>query len=166
MEEENWVEIDEFPGYAVSDLGRVINTQSEQLKTQSVNQQGHAHVILMKDGEQYRRGVAQLVARAFLDDPPRTWSTPTPIHLDLDKTNCRADNLMWRPRWFATDYHKMLSWPNQRAYRQPVTCITTEHTFDTVLECCQEYGLLPWHVMDAMVNRTYVWPGHLEFALI
>src|SRR3954463_11128186 len=97
--------IDGFPGYSISSYGRVRNDETDRILALTRNQHGVVQVGLMRDGLQYKRGVALLVARAFLD-PPAIETFDTPINLDGDRCNNHIDNLMWRPRWFAVKFHQ------------------------------------------------------------
>lgn len=99
---ERWLKIQEFPRYSISDQGRVRNDDNDRLMTLLVNHSGVVSVYLVRDGRQYNRGVAKLVATHFL--PHSTDIANTPMHLDGDRTNNAADNLIWRPRWYATKY--------------------------------------------------------------
>lgn len=168
MSEERWEPIEDFPSYEVSNLGRVRHTRSGNIKGISLNQQGISNVHLAEPTKYRRRSVALLVAKAFLPEPSPHYSSPTPIHRDGDKQNCRADNLMWRPRWFAVNYHQMFDMiPRHPEWlATPASCITTGDDFESVMDCCVTYGVLAWDVMDAMRNHDLVWPDGLEFELV
>lgn len=55
-------------------------------------------VTLSENGGQYTRSVRRLVAVAFLGDP---MNDDVAIPIDGDYDNNRADNLVWKPMWFA-----------------------------------------------------------------
>src|SRR5690348_13611375 len=102
---EVWRQIYEFPAYSVSNMGRVRNDDTGRIMAMSRNQFGIVNVGLVVGRKQYKRSVALLVAEAFLP----TWESEvftSPIHLNGDREDCRAENLMWRPRWFAIKYHR------------------------------------------------------------
>lgn len=167
--QEAWQELEEFPGYAISSEGQVMNTNTDVLKKPSANQQGIAIVNLHKDGRQHVRSVAVLVADHFIprDGVPDHFDTP--IHLNGDKMDCRADNMDWRPRWFAIKYHQQFN-PEERAkkfgYRQPVEIIETGEVFDTSWDAAIKYGLLDQEIFVATVNRTYVFPHRFTFRIL
>jgi hypothetical protein len=103
---EVWRTIYEFPRYSISNEGRVRNDDTGRLMRLSHNQYNILYVGLVSGRRQYKRSVAVLVAEAFLPDYERTEPFDTPIHLNGDKADCRAHNLMWRPFWFAVKYHR------------------------------------------------------------
>lgn len=154
---EQWVEIDGFPGYAVSSLGRVMNTNTELIKTATPNQAGVYNVLLMADGVQHRRSVALLVAKAFLEPPPRP-VFDTPINLDGDRKNNAVDNLVWRPRWFAVSYNRQFKTPVPYDFKNGVRCIDTNRVYDHVRVCAVENGLLMKEIILGIWNQTPVFP--------
>ncbi len=101
---EIWRPIEAFPGYSVSDHGRIRADKSGRILQLNLNQYGLVQVGLMREGVQYHRSVPLLVARAFLEPPFEPFDTP--INLDGDRHNNHVDNLVWRPRWFAIRYNQ------------------------------------------------------------
>src|ERR1035437_7091866 len=97
---ENWAVIHNIENYEISTLGNIGSRKTDGSRTVSQNRQGVPKMTFYQDGHYITRSVALLVAETFLPDPPRDDFT-TPIQLDGDRSNCRVDNLMWRPRWFA-----------------------------------------------------------------
>lgn len=100
--DEFWRELSEFPMYAVSDHGRVMNLGTERVLQISLNNRGQTKVNLNVEGVKYTRAVSVLVAEEFVDGQDETYNTV--MHLDLDRVNDRAVNLVWRPRWFVRRY--------------------------------------------------------------
>lgn len=161
-----WIDLREYPGYAVSDDGRVMNTTTGLIKNQSINQQRIAMVNMSINGQQHVRSIAVMVANSFLDRSEFPEHFDTPIHLDGDKRNCRADNLTWRPRWFAVKYHRQFSeWEreNRFGFRQPIEIIETGEVFENSLHAAVTYGLLDREIFLAMANRTFVFPHNFTF---
>lgn len=139
MERERWSELDEFPDYAVSDLGAIHNIRSGMPRKTSTNQQGIVKISLYQGRELITRSVAVMVAEAFVDGQSDLFNTP--IHLDGDRENCRADNLMWRPRWFAVQYHRQFQSPEFHESDVRIMDVETGEQFDCVKDCCMAYGL-------------------------
>jgi len=162
---EEWVPIEEFPGYAVSNLGRVMNISTDLIKVPTPNQQGIASVNLVQDGTQNRRSVAVLVANTFLPPPPRE-TFDTPINLDGNRMNNRADNLEWRPRWFAIKYHMQLKKPIPYGFDGVLELIDTGEVFADIRDCSTKYGLLENEIIMASHNRTPVFPTWHTFQLV
>lgn len=156
-----WKTIDEFPSYSVSDAGQIRNEDTDRLLAITTNQHGVAQVGLMKNRTQYKRGIALLVASAFLP-PPRNEAFNTPINLDGDRLNNHVDNLEWRPRWFAIKYHQQFH-TGLRGLRSPIIDLKTKEWFPDSWTAAVKYGLLDREILLAILNRTYVWPTYQEF---
>lgn len=158
-----WREIIEFPGYSVSDTGLVRNDETGYEMRLSPNTRGIFIVGLVKRGVQYKRSVSVLVADAFVT-AARSLEFDTPIHLDGDKSNCRADNLAWRPRWFALEYvQQFVTGP--KGYACKVQEIRTEEVFGNSWEASVKYGLLEREVVYSIMRQTYVIPTYQRFRL-
>lgn len=150
---EEWVRLDEFPEYKVSDLGDIKNERSGRLVAKSLTKQGGVKVGLYHDNKQHTRSVAVLVAKAFVPGYDESVFT-TPIHLDADQRNCEASNLAWRPRWFAYRYHQQFTpmhqdWIDTYSCMGPVIDLDTRTMYQTVLEAAQVNGLL---MFDLHIN--------------
>jgi NUMOD4 motif len=161
---ENWREIDSFPGYSVSDNGRVRADKTGRILSLSENQYGLIHVGLMKDGVQYHRSVPLLVARAFLPQDKELFDTP--INLDGDRHNNRLENLLWRPRWFAIRYNQQFRQPYENPIISRIVDLKTGKVSEDSFACAQEYGLLEQDLVLSILNRTYVWPTYQEFGIV
>lgn len=161
---DEWKLIPEFPGYLVSRDGRVRNQDSGRILVLTSNQNNVTQVGLMKNSVQHKRGVALLVADAFLPRPDHE-AFNTPINLDGDRGNNHVDNLMWRPRWFAIQYHRQFH-NGKRGFNKPVIDVETGERFNTSWEAATKFGLLDREIMIATLNRTYVWPTYQKFRVI
>jgi hypothetical protein len=159
-----------FPGYSVNPLGQVRNDASEWLLIPRFNQYGVPYVGLMrrddKTNEQFTRSLPRLVALAFLDPPPETWTSPTPVQMDGDPQNCRADNLVWRPRWYAVHYKHQFKVERYNApIEAPVRSLSDGNIFPDSLAAGCFYGLLEREVVLSVVKKTPTWPTYQFFEL-
>lgn len=166
---EDWREITEFPGYSVSDCGRVRNNLTGRILVLQVNQTGVPNVGLVKrpylDSPtiQCKRSVALLVAQTFVS-PHEHEQFDTPINLDGNRTNNHVNNLAWRPRWFAARYFDQFRNRNtQWHWPAPIKDEKTGEQFEDSWDAVTKYGLLEQDVYLAMLNRTYVWPTYQTF---
>lgn len=160
---EDWAEVEEFPGYSVSSLGRARNDSNGRILTKLVNQFNVVHVGLVRERTQFKRGLALMVARSFLPTPtPETFDTV--IHLDGDKLNCEMDNLMWRPRWFAIRFHQQFG--RDMSVAAPIEDSKTGERFKNSLHAATRYGLLDKEIRSSMASRTYVWPTYQTFRMV
>lgn len=89
---EVWVDIIEFPGYAISSFGRVKGPQT-QLLSYSLSNNGYRSVGCYKNGKRHGKAVASLVADAFLPSKPTDKHQIN--HKDTDKKNNCSSNLEW-----------------------------------------------------------------------
>lgn len=161
---EQWEEIPEFFGYSVSDHGRVRNDDTKRILTLLVNQSGLVNVGLTRGRVQYKRSVALLVAKAFLE-PPMDRSFNTPINLDGDRRNNAARNLVWRPRWFAAKYNSQMR-IGHVSLRMTIEDVRTGERFRNTKAAAVRFGLLERDIADAIANRTYVWPTYQTFRIV
>lgn len=155
-----WASIEDFPNYVVSNYGDVMNEHTQRILSQSRTTQGARKVSLIGQDEQaHTRSVKVLVAREFVDG--RTILFDTPIHLDADQDNCRADNLLWRPRWFALKYTRQFEDMRENYINRPILDVETREVYTNVFAAAVAHGLLmrdifrTVHSLDAGVFPTW-----------
>lgn len=153
---ERWVPLLGYPGYSISDLGRVRNDKRDHVLTPVVLEKKRSYVCLTLDGAQVKRGLSKLVCETFVQKPARRNFT-TPIHLDGDLSNCQANNLDWRPRWFAIKHAEQFR-KDLPEYRRPVRLIETREVFDEPWLPVFQFGLLYMDLLLSIFNKTYVFP--------
>jgi hypothetical protein len=146
----NWCDIQEFPQYAISDDGRVVNLLSGNERKTNLNQQGIRMVILMRDGGRNTVMVAKLVADHFLSREGIPDLFDSVVHRNGDKGDCRVSNLVWRPRWFAVAYHRQFLPENEHLRRSPSWAVYLRST-DTVYETTWEAA-----IDNCMINMDIV----------
>lgn len=153
---ERWSDVFDFPGYSVSDRGRVLNTKTGNYVSINSNSRGIAIVGLTKDAAQYKRSLSVLVATAFVPRDPRE-GFDTPINLDGNRMNSHYANLLWRPLWFARKYHHQFM--NDRPYfNDPIIDVEAGLVYDNSRHASVINGVLDSEIYISMVNNTYVWP--------
>lgn len=161
---EHWLPIEHFPGYSVSDHGRIRRDDWDRILVIYENQSGLLQVGMMKDGKQKHRSVPLLVASAFILQHGEAFDTP--INLDGNRHNNHIHNLVWRPRWFAIKYNQQFRYPNLNSIKQPIKDLKTSEISENSFECAKRYGLLETDVVFSILNRTYVWPTYQEFGVL
>lgn len=90
---EVWKQIDDFPDYFVSDLGRVASNFWGLMKPSGKN---YPHVVLRKDGKSSTKEIHSLVCSTFHGPAPS--ATHEVAHWNGDKTCNFASNLRWATR--------------------------------------------------------------------
>jgi hypothetical protein len=160
----DWVPVEGFPGYSINPLGQVAKDSTGRLLIPRYNQYGVPYVGLMREWQQCSRSLPRLVARAFLPAPSDIFDTP--IQLDGDRSNCRADNLMWRPRWYAVQYNRQFDDRYDHPINSPVRERHDRERFPNSLAAACRYGLLEREVVLSILNRTPTWPTYQYFELV
>jgi len=91
---EQWKTIKTHPNYEVSDLGRVRNITTNELKHSTPNKTGYINITLFKEGKGKTFAVHRLVALYFI---PNTNPTQNTIvnHLNCVRSDNAATNLEW-----------------------------------------------------------------------
>lgn len=161
---ERWKHIKEFPGYLVSDNGRIQAEKSGRILQLSENQFGVVCVGMMKDGEQRHRSVPLLVANHFVRHNSPIFDTP--INLDGNRWNNHYTNLAWRPRWFAIKYNRQFREPFVHPITLPIRDRKTGEVTVTSFKTAKKYGLLESDVVLSIANRTVCWPTYQEFEIV
>lgn len=161
-------QIPEFPRYEVSNLGRVYNIRTGREMQFTPTREGLLTVGMMLDNydgypnHQCRRSVIRLVAEAFV--PGETKLFNTPVQLDGDRYNLRADNLVWRPRWFAWRYIHQFVAPPGWYFSGPVFDVTNDIEYATFLEAAVATGSLVEDIRKSCFNEVMgVFPGGEQF---
>lgn len=159
-----WEELEEFPDYAVSDEGEIANMRSGIPRKMSINQQGIVKISLYKDRKElHTRSLAVLVAEMFVEGQSDLFNTP--IHLDGERRNCAASNLMWRPRWFAIRYHRQFYDTAFHNANFGFMDIDSGEHYSSIKEACMRHGLHHHDVHRSLSQATYVPFTNQEFRL-
>ena len=153
---QDWRDLDSFPGWAVNSQGDILNEYTSRVMRVRQNAQGITMVGLTRRGErkQYTRSVALIVARAFVENPMPEFFDSV-IHLNGDRIDCRALNLMWRSRSFALRYHDMF---NHQPYRLAVYIPQKKERYASLREACTTYGLVEPMAYMNLNNREPCFP--------
>ncbi len=94
---ERWATVEDFPGYFVSDKGRVRSTllwrgTTERILKPGGNGVGYDFVYLSRNKRAFKRYVHRLVAAAFIPNP---LTLPEVNHENGIRNDNRASNLTW-----------------------------------------------------------------------
>lgn len=156
---EHWADIEDFPQYEVSDEGRVRNKDTQRVLKPLDNKRGGLMVIMHRDGKGNSRLIRRLVANAFLEEG---YPGEAPVHIDGDYTNCRAENLSWRPRWKAAERTKQMK-RTTPVRVGTIRSLTTGETWGDTLECALAIDGFERYVIDAIRWRGNYQGHRLEF---
>ena len=160
--EETFVDIPDYPGYKVSNLGRFFSTISNKYLKLSINSRGYAQLNL---GAGKTVSAHVIVANAFIPNP---MNKPCVNHKDHDKTNPCAYNLEWVTDSENVNYSKHLyDSPKKRKVDKFMLDGTFMETFDSVSEAGKSVGK-PHANISACCIGTYqsaygfIWKYHEE----
>jgi hypothetical protein len=141
----SWHDIPGFPGYKINRLGDIFNNRTEAIMRPSLNQDGVVKIGLL-DAFEVRRtvSVALLVAKVFLIKPETLYDSV--IFLDANRQNVAADNLAYRPSWFAWTYSRQFNGIIQPKYKIKVTQHTRDNKqiamYDSIVAAAVKNGFL------------------------
>ena len=146
---EEWLIIEEFPRYSVSNFGRVKNNETNYILIGGHDKDGYNQVTLCYNGKQYNRRVCRLVAKAFIDNPN---NLPFVNHKDENKTNDNANNLEWCTIRYNNNYGK-----HYYNVRKRIKCVETDKEYISTREVERQLGFSHTNVGRAarMGNLSY-----------
>ena len=163
--QERWEEIPEFPNYLVSETGEIVNMKSGGMPLKpSHNNQGLPKITLVEDGRPHTRSPAKLVAQAFVE-PEREYFD-TVIHLNNDRMDFRAENLLWRPRWFAIAYHKQFLREPIHIDTDPIVCRESGVVYDCPKDAVMKLGILYGDIILSFTNDSYTFPTMQQWSRV
>jgi len=154
--EEMWIQLESFPNYSISSEGRIRNDERDTLVLPSRTRQGGLKVGLVNNGVQHTRSLKVLVAQTFVDGQTEIFATP--IQLDGDQENVRADNIVWRPRWFAWKYTRQFEKIDDYIGVGPLSERKSGLVYQDIVEASLSNGVLFDAVNLALVNKIPVFP--------
>jgi len=162
---EVWMPIIDFSRYEISNRGDVRDTKTNRRMVRSLIQNGIPTVGLVQDDKRVRRrSIPVLVAQHYLPNEIG-WPFDTPIQLDGDRSNCNVENLLWRPRWFALQYHREKKMDEILPYVK-VRRIDTGDLFESVREASMFFGYLESSIVRSIDFNETVWPDHVLFEVV
>lgn len=159
---EKWSKIDEFPTYKVSNYGEVVNQDTNRTLKESFTRSGLVKIGMVSGGIQHTRGVAMLVADAFVFGRTDTFNTP--IHLDANPKNNIAENLLWRPRWFAWKYARQFVETDENSTRGPIVDLATDIWYNTMMDAAVTHGILIQDIWLSIVTKKPTIPTRQIFS--
>lgn len=147
-----WEVIPDFPDYAVSSEGEIANIKTGIPRKMSKNQGGIVKISIYRGKELHTRALGVLVAEAFCEGQTSVFNTP--VHLDGDKENNRAANLIWRPRWFAVRYHRQFLYPSFHRRFVHFEDVDSGREYFSIKEACMLHGILMEDIYKSFEDRT------------
>lgn len=155
--DEFWEQLEEYPGYEVSDQGRIRNARTGRILRVTDNGSNCMIVNLRRYGRAHVCQVRWLVARQFLDIPYDLDSIPQ--HINGDYRDCRKSNLEWMSR---SDVHWRLYQKSQGADpdNRPIEILDTGEEYRNIFECAKAIGGYAKLIHRTMYNHGYTYKGY------
>jgi len=160
---DDWVQLRLFPKYSAHPSGVVRHDRKGYILQPQLTQRGVAYVVMQRETRHFSRGLALLIATQFIPQPRERFDTP--INLDGDRVNCRVENLAWRPRWFAQQYHRQFE-HRWAPIDRKVIDLDTGRTFRDGVDACMAHGLLEKDILLSSMNHTVVFPLMHRFDIL
>ena len=174
-EKEIWRNIEGFPGYQVSSLGRVksiqrkvkykngsIHTVNEKIIKPGKDKNGYLIVGLSKENKRKNMKVHRLVAAAFVQNDS-LFNTDI-NHINEIKTDNRSENLEWCEHIYNCNFgsrNERLS----KAFSMPVKCIETGIVYPSTREVERQLGFYHSNISKCCNKKIKYCGGlHWEWA--
>ena len=148
MEVEKWKDISGYPGYQVSNFGRVKSlnynhTKKEKILKSFKQRDGYLLVKLYKNGKAKNIYIHRLVCTAFVQNESLFYNEIN--HLDENKENNCASNLEWSNRQhninFGTRNERVSKVNTNNPKRsKPVKCMETGVVYPSTMEVQRKLG--------------------------
>jgi hypothetical protein len=159
-----WVQVSGFPIYDINEDGLVKNEVTGRLLRWTMK--NGVPCVQLNNGTRYQsKQVCTLMIESWLPAPEFD-HFDTPTHLDGDRLNCRLDNLVLRPRWFAIAYHKEIHIDLFPRWGKTFVLEETGDVFYHPKDCAMKYGLLQKDIALALHHKGFVFPGGYTFSFV
>jgi NUMOD4 motif len=170
---EVWQSIQGYPKYMISNYGNVFNERTNKVMATSKTLQGDLKVTMVNGTSRITRSIRVLVAEAFVPKPyidggaEASLNCDTVIVLDNNKNHISADNLAWRPAWFAQKYNRQFkSMYPEYFYTREVLNVEDNIVYGSILECGVKEGLLFEDVVRSASTGDRIFPTGSSYELL
>jgi hypothetical protein len=158
--EERWMPVTGFPGYYVSDLGRICSTLSGRILKPGRQRDDYLQVVMQRDRRGYTRLLSRIVCEAFHGPPPGERHA---AHKDGDINNNTAANLVWATP-SENNAHKIAhgtivrgskAWASKLTEREVLSIVSDRGL--SLRRAAKAYGVSRRTIQEIRLGRTWSW---------
>lgn len=146
--------------YSVSNMGRVMNTDTGKLLRSKPDKDGYCIVSLHLNGKYRQERVHRMVALAFIPNPD---NKPTVNHLNEIKTDNRCVNLEWATYYEQVHHGTRNQRVRQEVYSEPVLRFAPDGTvkrYESVRLAAKEVGRKSESIVECLKGRAQTSAGY------
>ena len=136
--------------YAVTEDGKVWSYKSKKFLRPRAQKNGYLTVALCKEGKPKNYLLHRLVCEAFNDNPNNYLEVN---HLSEDKTDNRAENLVWTTHRDNINYGTHNKRSAQKRSK-PIYCLELNKTFSSINSAARELSLADGNICDCLNNKN------------
>ncbi len=157
MNEEKWININEFPNYLISNYGRVKNINTNQLKTLRLDKDGYLTVSLWKNNKETNCKVHRLVGIYFLEG---YFDEAVINHKDENKQNNYYENLEWCTIKYNNLYNNK---PHKCDKQVNMYDLNGKYikTFNSLQEVCDTFNKTKGNLSSHLKGKQKTFAGHI-----
>ena len=162
---EIWKDINGYPNYQISNLGRVWSKKRQIYLKQYKTNNGYSQVTLYAiNGKCKKELIHRLVALTFIENPN---NYPCVNHKDENKDNNSASNLEWCDRSYNINYGDRNN-KASKAISKKVRCLETGAIYNSGKEAAKALGTTPDIISKVLHNKSRCKTAngyHIEFVV-
>ena len=165
---EEWLEIEGYPDYKVSNYGRVWGRRYNRILKPQIDRYGYLYVNLYKEGKAKSLKVHRLVASHFICFIPQADKGLSDYHVnhkDEDKTNNRVTNLEFitckaNINYGTANRRRVVTNNGRTTTPKKVICVETGEVFSSIREAARYIGRANTNIIHCCTGKRELCGGY------